>query len=66
MIEESGDGRGKEPVDALIDGGVDRGLGGGEALRRRFVRREAKKADPKKSCSVSTLTLSVEPHVESI
>lgn len=45
MTDESGDGSGgSELVDALIDGGVDNGLGGGEALRRRFVRRDAKKA----------------------
>ena len=27
-----------------MEGGVDMGLGGGEALRRKFVRRDAKKA----------------------
>lgn len=31
-------------MDARMDGGVDTGLSGGEALRRRLVRREAKKA----------------------
>ena len=44
---ESGEGGGRECVDVAKDGGVEAGLGGGvaeEALRLRFVRREAKKA----------------------
>lgn len=43
---DSGDGGGRECAELLIDGGVDIGLSGGEALRRRFVRRDAKKAVP--------------------
>ena len=41
---ESGDGGGKEVAELRIDGGVDIGLGGGEACNRRLVRRDAKKA----------------------
>jgi hypothetical protein len=41
---ESGEGGGSEVAEPRMLGGVDIGLGGGEAWRRRFVRREAKKA----------------------
>lgn len=43
---ESGDGGGREVAELRIDGGVDIGLGGGEACNRRLVRRDAKKAVP--------------------
>ena len=47
MTEDSGEGSGgSDPVEARIDGGVDHGLGGGEAFKRRFVRKDAKKATP--------------------
>ncbi len=44
VTKDSGDGGGSEDVDARIEGGVDHGLDEGEALRRKLVRREAKKA----------------------
>ena len=44
MTADSGDGGGNEAVDARIDGGVEPGVDEGEALRRKFVRRDAKKA----------------------
>jgi len=41
---DKGEGGGRELVEAVMLGGVDIGLEGGEVERRRFVRREAKKA----------------------
>lgn len=41
---DKGEGGGREVMDPCILGGVDIGLEGGEAWRRRFVRREAKNA----------------------
>ena len=42
---DSGEGGGRrEEVEPLMLGGVDIGLEGGKVERRRFVRREAKKA----------------------
>lgn len=44
MAPERGEGGGREVAEARILGGVDIGLDGGEAWRRKLVRREAKKA----------------------
>jgi hypothetical protein len=41
---ERGEGGGSEVIDPRILGGVDIGLEGGEACRRRLVRRDAKNA----------------------
>ena len=41
---ERGEGGGREVRELRMLGGVDIGLEGGEAWRRRLVRREAKKA----------------------
>ena len=42
---ESGDGGGSDGVDARMAGDEESGVAGGEALRRKLVRRDAKKAD---------------------
>lgn len=49
MVEESagadrGEGGGSEAAEPRMLGGVDIGLGGGEACSRKLVRSEAKKA----------------------
>lgn len=41
---DKGEGGGRDVIDPRMLGGVDIGLDGGEAWRRRFVRSEAKKA----------------------
>ena len=41
---DKGEGGGREVIEALMLGGVDIGLEGGEVERRMLVRREAKKA----------------------
>jgi hypothetical protein len=46
---ERGEGGGSEVIDPRILGGVDIGLEGGEAWRRRFVRRDAKNAANRKN-----------------
>lgn len=42
---DNGDGGGRNVAELTMLGGVDVGEGGGLACRRRFVRRETKKAD---------------------
>lgn len=44
-----GDGGGSDEVDACMLGGVLIGEGGGEACKRRFVRREERKAGGQES-----------------
>ena len=41
---ERGEGGGRDAADPRMEFGVEMGLGGGEACRRRLVRSEAKKA----------------------
>jgi hypothetical protein len=56
MAVDRGEGGGKEPVEARKDGGVPNGLGGGDATRFKFVRKEAKNAVLTQPSSLSVVS----------